>query len=231
MRRPLLATLALGAFASIALAELATQIPAPTGPMSLTDSQTDRVTVGQPDGPVTVPSNASRRMPPDGFVEALAAVSAEDLLAALRAPPPSPPRPERTRAQTTPAPALEAHAATLPESVDLAKLVVGVQRQLIRLGYAPGPVDGLPGPRTRAAIRAFQRDAGLTVDGEPSAALLARLGGAGSGPEGPTARARVAWPGRTGASAGRAGSLQEPLAITSDDELTAIVARGEHGRR
>ena len=31
------------------------------------------------------------------------------------------------------------------------------QRQLAGLGYAPGPIDGLAGPRTIAAIRAFQR--------------------------------------------------------------------------
>lgn len=40
-----------------------------------------------------------------------------------------------------------------------------VQRALARLGYAPGPVDGLMGPRTRSAIRAYQAAAGLTADG------------------------------------------------------------------
>ena len=40
-----------------------------------------------------------------------------------------------------------------------------VQRALARLGYPPGPADGLMGPRTHAAIRAYQAAAGLTADG------------------------------------------------------------------
>lgn len=40
-----------------------------------------------------------------------------------------------------------------------------VQQHLRELGYDPGPVDGIGGPRTDAAIRALQRDRGLKVDG------------------------------------------------------------------
>jgi hypothetical protein len=43
--------------------------------------------------------------------------------------------------------------------------VSGVQARLKNLGYDPGPVDGILGPRTRAAVRSFQEDYGLTVDG------------------------------------------------------------------
>jgi N-acetylmuramoyl-L-alanine amidase len=44
--------------------------------------------------------------------------------------------------------------------------VSGMQARLRNLGYNPGPVDGVLGPRTTAAIRAFQRDnAPLVVDG------------------------------------------------------------------
>jgi hypothetical protein len=39
------------------------------------------------------------------------------------------------------------------------------QEKLTLLGYEPGPVDGLMGPRTRAAIRLFQTDAEIKVDG------------------------------------------------------------------
>jgi hypothetical protein len=50
-----------------------------------------------------------------------------------------------------------------------------VQRLLGELGYDPGPADGVIGPRTRAAVRAFQTDAGLPVDGEISDELYAAL--------------------------------------------------------
>lgn len=50
-----------------------------------------------------------------------------------------------------------------------------VQRQLIGLGYDPGPVDGVEGQRTRQAIRQFQSDAGLGEDGRITSALAERL--------------------------------------------------------
>jgi putative chitinase len=40
-----------------------------------------------------------------------------------------------------------------------------IQRALVALGFDPGPVDGLPGPKTRAAVLAFQRSRGLATDG------------------------------------------------------------------
>lgn len=50
-----------------------------------------------------------------------------------------------------------------------------VQRELARLGYAPGPVDGLVGAKTRSAIRRYQEVAGLRVDGRITPELLAQL--------------------------------------------------------
>lgn len=43
--------------------------------------------------------------------------------------------------------------------------VQDTQSALVRLGYDPGPVDGIAGPRTRAAIVAFQADHYLDPDG------------------------------------------------------------------
>jgi hypothetical protein len=40
-----------------------------------------------------------------------------------------------------------------------------IQIALVELGYDPGVIDGISGPRTRAAVKAFQSDAGLVADG------------------------------------------------------------------
>lgn len=45
--------------------------------------------------------------------------------------------------------------------------VRGVQRDLTKLGYGPLTVDGQRGAATQAAVRAFQKDARITVDGLP----------------------------------------------------------------
>ena len=53
--------------------------------------------------------------------------------------------------------------------------VMGIQEKLQQKGYKPGPLDGTVGPRTTEAIRAYQRAAGLPVDGVPTDALLDHL--------------------------------------------------------
>ncbi|OQX62711.1 MAG: hypothetical protein B5M56_05565 [Desulfococcus sp. 4484_241] len=45
------------------------------------------------------------------------------------------------------------------------QLIREVQKLLTELGYEPGPIDGQYGRRTAAAIKAFQKYAGLTQDG------------------------------------------------------------------
>ena len=40
----------------------------------------------------------------------------------------------------------------------------GIQRLLARLGYDPGPIDGLEGPRSEAAVKAFLADRHLPAD-------------------------------------------------------------------
>lgn len=83
--------------------------------------------------------------------------------------------------------------------------VFDLQRRLEALGYPPGPIDGIFGPRTEAAVRAFQRDAGMVPDGivgpRTRRALARARGGAAAGRGGgdpaarPVRRERGAPPG------------------------------------
>lgn len=57
--------------------------------------------------------------------------------------------------------------SAMAESAPLSRAEIReLQTRLGRLGYDPGPIDGIVGPRTRGAIRAFEADAGLPVEGE-----------------------------------------------------------------
>ena len=50
-----------------------------------------------------------------------------------------------------------------------------IQRALWQLGHSPGTIDDRAGPQTRTAIRAFQQEQGLPVDGEVSEELKRAL--------------------------------------------------------
>ncbi len=49
------------------------------------------------------------------------------------------------------------------------------QELLAQQGYDPGPIDGLYGPRTKAAVEQFEQARGLPVTGTVSTGLLERL--------------------------------------------------------
>ena len=61
--------------------------------------------------------------------------------------------------------------------------VTAIQNALKKKGYYTGAVDGIFGSRTLAAVKSFQRDAGLLVDGIAGPKTLKALGisGASSG--------------------------------------------------
>lgn len=54
-------------------------------------------------------------------------------------------------------------------------MILRLQHTLARMGYEPGRLDGVMGRRTRAAIQAAERAAGLRPTGQPSGVLLADL--------------------------------------------------------
>lgn len=54
-------------------------------------------------------------------------------------------------------------------------LVRNIQSSLARLGYNPGPVDGVMGQKTYLAIRQYQKNNDLLIDGQPSKALEQRV--------------------------------------------------------
>ncbi|MBA5779048.1 peptidoglycan-binding protein [Stappia sp. F7233] len=60
-------------------------------------------------------------------------------------------------------------------SISAAPLVRDVQIELRRLGFYEGLLDGLNGPATERAVRAYQRSRGLPDTGRIDEALLARL--------------------------------------------------------
>jgi localization factor PodJL len=64
-----------------------------------------------------------------------------------------------------------------PQIASLDEAVIKAQRLLAKLGYNPGPVDGILGPKTMAAIRAFETKSGLPGTGKPTEALISRLNG------------------------------------------------------
>ena len=82
-------------------------------------------------------------------------------------------------------------AVTSPDTINLGKpiwkwgsgsaaardkpLVRNIQSGLTKLGYNPGPVDGVMGQRTFLAIREYQQKNDLLVDGQPSKALEERI--------------------------------------------------------
>jgi len=53
--------------------------------------------------------------------------------------------------------------------------VVDLQTRLAKLGLYTDEADGLLGPKTRSAVRLFQKQAGLPADGHPTPEMVARL--------------------------------------------------------
>jgi N-acetylmuramoyl-L-alanine amidase len=64
-------------------------------------------------------------------------------------------------------------------------ILAAAQKELARLGFDPGPVDGYMGPRTREAIRRFQESRKLASDGILGPVTLGALMGQAELPHSP----------------------------------------------
>jgi Putative peptidoglycan binding domain/LysM domain len=53
--------------------------------------------------------------------------------------------------------------------------ISGIQGRLSNLDFPPGPVDNILGPKTRAALKRFQKKFGLTISGEADDATKNKL--------------------------------------------------------
>ncbi len=87
---------------------------------------------------------------------------------------PPPPEPSSPAEMFKPKMALAKTGSAMAETPERVRRV---QTALAARGYAVGPVDGIVGPLTGAAIRAFQSDQGLAPDGRVTAGLVERLEG------------------------------------------------------
>jgi peptidoglycan hydrolase-like protein with peptidoglycan-binding domain len=73
-------------------------------------------------------------------------------------------------------PLLVAAALPAPAAALTNPQIPGLQVALRAHGYKPGPIDGIVGPSTAAAVRAFQRRAGIHADGLAGPRTRAKLG-------------------------------------------------------
>ncbi|WP_250995101.1 peptidoglycan-binding domain-containing protein [Agrobacterium vitis] len=123
---------------------------------------------------------------------------------------------ENTPASTAPGSGGSATGVLQAAEPGADQLTAGIQAQLIRLGLYDGVTDGKRGPRTDAAISAYQRRIGMPVTGAPSDDLLAALSvdqksPAGAAPKGSTPPVRP---------------MERPVQVTAtaDDAIDPVAA-------
>ncbi len=97
--------------------------------------------------------------------------------------------------------------------------VAAAQSALAAQGFAPGPIDGIAGPRTEAAVRSFQRANGLNATGQLDAATAKALASAPAPAAAPTGAVEVA-------AGGPLGALLDRIAF---GEGTSQAAAAKHG--
>lgn len=63
----------------------------------------------------------------------------------------------------------------LSGATDAQNIALNVQIELVSQGFDPGPIDGVPGARTREAIRAYRKWKGVPGDDGVTRDLLSML--------------------------------------------------------
>lgn len=116
------------------------------------------------------------------------------------------------------------HSAREEKQRDVSTAVADVQQMLNALGYDAGPVDGIMGPRTAGAIREFQADANLPVDGRISRELSSSLQAEQDFRMGLNGSGENASPAVSGATEGPARVSETPEPVDEADPAAGTVA-------
>jgi peptidoglycan hydrolase-like protein with peptidoglycan-binding domain len=72
-------------------------------------------------------------------------------------------------------PAAAVESAPQPEIALSRTEIVEIQKRLASLGINPGPIDGVPGPRTIASVQKYETRVGRAATGKVDRSLLALL--------------------------------------------------------
>ena len=115
---------------------------------------------------------------------------------------------------------------------DVGQPVKVLQSKLRDLGYNPGPIDGSYGPSTQDALRHFQRDRGLRVNGIAGRETLIALGLINDSSTSPQQQSRyvVIIPDRDGKVCSQLRQRGFTRARWQDSSLGRFVNVGEYGR-
>ncbi len=158
----------------------------------------NRISMAPPDPPAPVPAAAPAAVRPAAVAPPAPAVAAP-------APPAAPPQSITALLNGT------APAPTAPRPPQ--PLVADVQRELAKRGLYDGPADGRTGPKTEAAIRAYEQSARLRVSGEASEALLAQMRRSPGG---------LLPPANVGPSADITGAVRPPGEMPASPRVLAV---------
>lgn len=119
-------------------------------------------------------------------------------------------------------------SAAVPEAAPSASTssddVADYQRQLAALGFDPGPVDGIRGAKTRAAVEAFQKAMGLFVDGIVGPATRAALQRAGEKVEAAPAVAPAPQPDDADPASPEPAGIAGPVLVFAGLIIAVLVA-------